>query len=356
MPEIKSTKQTLISPRLSAEWEPHVATWIGWPHNKSDWPGKFTAIPLVYAEIVKHLSRSEKVNILVQSKDHKLKAEKILSKSDTDLNNVKFFIKKTNRGWLRDSGPFFVKEKDKTTIIDFKFNAWAKYDDYKLDDKIPNFISKRLKLEKIIAEYNGKQIILEGGSIEVNGKGSVITTEECLLDQYSQVRNPGFTKQDYFQIFKKYFGITNVIWLGKGIVGDDTHGHVDDICKFVNEDTVVIAQEKNPADGNYNPLNENRERLQNGTIQNRTRLNVVDLPMPSPIFYKGQRLPANYANFYISNSAVLVPTFNDTKDSITLEILAELFDDREVVGIYCGDLIWGLGAIHCLTKEQPSLF
>jgi agmatine deiminase len=170
------------------------------------------------------------------------------------------------------------------------------------------------------------------------------------------VRNLGLTKQDYFQIFKTYFGITNVIWLGKGIVGDDTHGHVDDICKFVNEYTVVIAQEKNPADENYNSLNENRERLQNVTIQNRTRLNIVNLPMPSPLYYKGQKLPASYANFYVSNSAVLVPTFNDTNDSIALGILSELFNAREVVGIYCGDLIWGLGAIHCLTKEQPSPF
>jgi agmatine deiminase len=354
MTGIKSTNQTLISPRLPAEWEPHEATWIGWPHNKSDWPGKFSAIQTVYAEIVKHLSRSEKVHILVQSKDHKLKAEKILNRTDTVLNNVKFFIKKTNRGWLCDSGPFFVKEQDKISAIDFKFNAWVKYDDYKLDDKIPQFISKKLKLKSIVAKYNGKQVVLEGGAIDSNGKGTLITTEECLLDQSLQVRNPGFTKQDYFKILKNYFGISNLIWLGKGIVGDDTHGHIDDICRFVNDDTIVIAQEKNPADENYKLLNENKERLQNITLQNRARLNVIDLPLPSPIYYKGQRLPASYANFYISNSAVLVPTFNDSKDSNALGILSKLFDDRKVVGIDCSDLIWGLGAIHCLTKEQPS--
>jgi agmatine deiminase len=356
MAEIKSTKQTLISPRLPAEWEPHEATWIGWPHNKSDWPGKFSAIPNVYAEFIKHLSKSEKVHILVQSKDHKIKAEKILKRTAVDFTNIKFFTKKTNRGWLRDSGPFFVKEKDKNVAVDFIFNAWAKYDDYKLDDKIPQFISKRLKLERIDAEYDGKQVVLEGGAIDVNGRGTLITTEECLLDQNLQVRNPGFTKQDYFYIFKKYFGITNVIWLGKGIIGDDTHGHIDDICRFINDDTVVIAHEKNPADENYNPLNENKERLQNVTIQNQSRLDVVELPMPSPIYYKGQRMPASYANFYISNSAVLVPTFNDTNDSLTLGILSELFNDREVIGIDCSDLIWGLGAIHCLTKEQPAAF
>jgi agmatine deiminase len=310
----------------------------------------------VYAEIVKYLSRSEKVHILIQSKEHKLRAEKVLNSSDVNLKNVKYFIKKTNRGWLRDSGPFFVKGNDKDSVIDFKFNAWAKYDDYKLDDKIPQFISNRLKLERFTAEYNGKQVVLEGGSIDVNGKGILITTEECLVDQDIQVRNPELTKQDYFQIFKKYFGINKVIWLGKGIVGDDTHGHVDDICRFVNDDTVVIAQEKNSSDDNYKTLNENRERLQNITIQNGARLNIVDLPMPSKIIYKGERLPASYANFYISNNAVLVPIFNDAKDNIALGILSELFNDRKVVGIHCGDLIWGLGAIHCLTKEQPTAF
>ena len=310
----------------------------------------------MYAEIVKYLSRSEKVHILIQSKEHKLRAEKVLKSSDVNLKNVKYFIKKTNRGWLRDSGPFIVKGNDKDYVIDFKFNAWAKYDDYKLDDKIPQFISNRLKLKRFTAEYNGKQVVLEGGSIDVNGKGILITTEECLVDQDIQVRNPELTKQDYFQIFKKYFGINKVIWLGKGIVGDDTHGHVDDICRFVNDDTVVVAHEKNSSDDNYKTLNENRERLQNITIQNGARLNIVDLPMPSKIIYKGERLPASYLNFYISNNAVLVPIFNDAKDNIALGILSELFNDRKVVGIHCGDLIWGLGAIHCLTKEQPTAF
>ena len=357
MSEIKKTNSVLLSPRLPAEWESHNTTWIGWPHNKDDWPGKFSVVPFVYTEIVKHLSRSEKVNILIQSTQHRLKAEKILGDSDVDLINVEFLIKKTNRGWIRDSGPFYVKEKDNISIVNFKFNAWAKYDDYKLDDNIPRFISNKLNLKRIIAEYNDKQVVLEGGAIDVNGKGTLITTEECLLDQNTQTRNPGFTKQDYFQIFKKYFGITNVVWLGKGINGDDTHGHVDAICRFVRDDTVVNVQESHLAgssDENHYTLNENRERLQNVKIQNGSSLNVVDLPMPSPIFYKGQRLPASYANFYISNSIVLVPTFNDTSDKIVLGILAELFSNREVVGIYCGDLIWGLGAIHCLTKEQPA--
>ena len=341
--------------RLPPEWSPHEATWIGWPYNKSDWPGKFSPIPYVYAEIVKYISRGEKVRIFVQSKEHKLKAEKVLKDCDVSLSNVEFYIKKTDRGWLRDSGPMFVKEGKQIVAVDFKFNAWAKYDNYKLDDKIPQFISEKLKLKKVIAEYKGKQVVLEGGAIDTNGKGTLITTEECFLDEKIQTRNPGFTKSDYFEIFKKYFGGTNVIWLGKGIVGDDTHGHVDDLCRFVNENTVVLVSEENPKDENYKLLNENMERLQNLHLPNGSKLNVVPLPMPSPQLFKGQRLPASYANFYISNYAVLVPTFNDPNDKIALGMLSELFPDRNVIGIHSVDLVWGLGTLHCLTKEQPAI-
>ncbi len=341
--------------KLQPEWSPHEATWIGWPYNKSDWPGKFSPIPYVYAEIVKYISHAEKVRIFVQSKEHRLKAEKVLKDCDVSLLNVEFFIKKTDRGWLRDSGPMFVKETNEIVALDFKFNAWAKYDDYKLDDKIPSFISNKLNLKKVIAEHKGKQVVLEGGSIDVNGKGTLITTEECLLDEKIQIRNPGFTKQNYFEVFTKYFGVSNVIWLGEGIIGDDTHGHVDDVCRFVNENTVVLVEEKNFSDENYNLLNENRERLQNISLQNGSKLNVVSLPMPSPQIFKRQRLPASYANFYISNYAVLVPTFNDTNDRIALGILSELFPDRKVIGIHSVDLVWGLGTLHCLTKEQPSI-
>ena len=340
--------------KLPAEWEPHVATWVGWPHNKSDWPGKFSVVPFVYAEIVKQISRGEKIRIIVESKEHQKKAEKVLNDADVDLSNIEFFIKKTNRGWLRDSGPFFVKSKDDINAVEFKFNAWAKYDDYKLDDKIPQFISKKSNLEKITALQKEKAVVLEGGAVDINGKGTLITTEECLLDTQIQVRNPGFTKQDYFEVFRNYLGITNVIWLGKGIAGDDTHGHVDDLCRFVNEDTVVLVQEENSSDENYHLLKENKERLQNLNLPNGKRLNVIDLPIPSPIIFKGQRLPASYANFYISNYAVLVPTFNDPNDRIAIGILSELFHDRKVVGVHSIDLIWGLGAIHCLTKEQPG--
>ena len=342
--------------KLLAEWEPHEATWIGWPHNKNDWPGKFSAIPFVYTEIVKQISRGETVRVIVESKDHKKKAEKVLKDADVDFSNIEFFIKKTNRGWLRDSGPFFVKNKNELAAVDFKFNAWAKYDDYKLDDKIPQFISNKFNLNKVTAQQNEKAVVLEGGAVDVNGRGTLITTEECLLDQQVQVRNPGFTKHDYFEVFKNYLGITNVIWLGRGIAGDDTHGHVDDVCRFVNEDTVVLVQESRQggtSDENYHLLKENRERLQNLTLPNGKSLNVIDLPMPSPQVFRGQQLPASYANFYISNYAVLVPTFNDPNDRIALGILSELFPGRKVVGIHSVDLVWGLGTIHCLTKEQP---
>ena len=340
--------------RLPSEWSPHEATWIGWPYNKSDWPGKFSPIPYVYAEIVKYISRGEKVRIFVQSKDHRLKAQKVLKDCDVSLSNVEFYIKKTDRGWLRDSGPMFVKDGKETVAVDFKFNAWAKYDDYKLDDKIPSFISQKLNLKRIVAEHNGKQVVLEGGAIDTNGKGTLITTKECLLDEKVQTRNPGFTKQDYFEVFKKYFGVSNVIWLGKGIVGDDTHGHVDDLCRFVSDDTAVLVSEENSSDENYYLLKENNERLQNIFLPNGTKLNVVPLPMPSPQIFKGQRLPASYANLYISNYAVLVPTFNDPNDRIALGILSELFPDRKVIGIHSVDLVWGLGTLHCLTKEQPT--
>ena len=339
---------------LLPEWSPHEATWIGWPYNKSDWPGKFSSIPWVYAEIVKYISHGENVRIFVHSKEEKQKAEKVLKSVGVDFNNVEFFIKKNDRGWLRDSGPMFVKSGEEIIAVDFKFNAWAKYDDYKLDDKIPQIISEKLNLKSIICEYNGQQVVLEGGSVDTNGRGTLITTEECLLDEKIQTRNPGFTKSDYYSVFNKYLGISNVIWLGKGIVGDDTHGHVDDLCRFVNYNTVVLVQEENSSDENYSLLKENKERLQNITLVNGEKLNVVNLPMPSPVIFKDQRLPASYANFYISNYAVLVPTFNDPNDGIALGILSELFSDRKVIGIHSVDLVWGLGTLHCLTKEQPS--
>lgn len=339
--------------RIPAEFENHEATWIGWPNNKEDWPGKFQPIPWVYGEIVKYISRGEKVRIIVQSKSHQKKADNVLKSVNAEMSNIEFFKLETDRNWLRDAGPQFVKnENGETVVIQFKFNAWAKYDNYKLDAKIPKMICRELNLERVKAEHKNREVVLEGGSIDYNGSGTLITTEECLMDDKVQVRNKGFSKKDYEEVFNKYLGVTNTIWLGKGIAGDDTHGHVDDITRFINRNTVVTVIEDNPNDANYNNLMENRERLFGARLEDGTKLNVVELPLPTPVIFKGERLPASYANFYISNYAVLVPTFNDPKDRIALGILSELFNDRPVIGIHAVDLVWGLGTLHCLTHEQ----
>ena len=342
--------------RVPAEWEKHDATWLGWPHNKEDWPGKFTPITWVYAEIVKYISRGEKVRIIVESKQHKEIAIKILKAANINFDNVEFFILKTNRGWTRDSGPIFIKESNnKLSAVNFKFNGWAKYSNYKKDEKLPEFISKKFKLKKILPVYNSRHVVLEGGSIDTNGKGTLITTEECLIDDKIQVRNPSFTKKDYEELFKKYLGISTVIWLGKGIAGDDTHGHVDDLCRFVDSNTLLLVQEENPEDENYSRLKENKERLEEIKLETGSKPEIISLPMPSPVIFKGQRLPASYANFYFSNYAVLVPTFNDPQDRIALGIISELINDRPAIGIHAADLVWGLGTIHCLTHEQPAI-
>lgn len=341
---------------MPPEWSTHGATWLGWPHNKSDWPGKFSAIPWVYGEITRYISRGEKVRILVEDKEHQKKAERILKSVDANLENIEFYKLRTNRGWVRDSGPAFVKdEKGNISCIHFKFNGWAKYANYKKDEKLPKFISEKFNLKRIKVEAQKRHVILEGGSIDTNGSGSLITTEECLMADEIQVRNPGFTKKDYEEVFNKYLGITNTIWLRKGIAGDDTHGHVDDLCRFVNKNTVVLVQEVNSKDDNYKILKENKERLQDTKLEDGTSLNIVELPIPSPVFFKGERLPASYANFYFSNYALLVPTFNDTNDKKALGILSELVTDRPVIGIHSVDLVWGLGTLHCLTHEQPML-
>lgn len=340
--------------RFPAEWEPHAATWLGWPHNKKDWPGKFGPIPWVYGEIVKNISRGEKVRIVIEDRDHQEKAEKILRQISVDLNKIEFYKLKTNRGWMRDISPTFVKSgNNDLAAVNFRFDGWAKYKNYKKDEKFPEYISEKLKIQKIYAEYKARHIVLEGGSIDTNGSGTLITTEECLLDDKLQVRNPGFTKNDYEEIFRTYLGITNTIWLGKGIAGDDTHGHTDDLCRFVNKNTVVLVQEKNKSDENYFNLKENEEKLRGARLEDGSSLNIVLLPMPSPVIFKGERLPASYANFYISNYAILVPTFNDPSDYIALGIISELITDRPVIGIHSVDLVWGLGTLHCLTHEQP---
>lgn len=342
--------------RMPAEWERHEATWLGWPHNRTDWPGKIAPIPWVYGEIVRKISVGETVRIFVNAKT-KAQATRILTRIDVDLSRIEFLNFPTNRGWTRDSGPIFVKrheEPSEIAIVHFGFNAWAKYPDWKKDVLIPERAAKKFKTRLLPAMIGGKKFILEGGSIDVNGRGTLLTTEECLLDPTVQVRNPGFGKAEIEKALQDSLGVTNIVWLNKGIAGDDTHGHVDDLCRFVNPRTVVLCQESNSSDANYRPLQENRERLEGVKLEDGSNIQVVPLPMPAPLYLDGQRLPASYANFYICNAGVLVPTFNDPNDRMALGVLSELIADRPVIGIHAVDLVWGLGTLHCLTQQQPA--
>jgi len=329
---------------MPAEWERHHATWIGWPHNKSDWPGRFGPIPWVYTEIVRKLAPAEMVRILVNSSAHEGTARRALTSAGVSVDRVEFFRFPTNRGWTRDFGALFARRSGSSgelAIARFRFNAWAKYPDWKKDDRIPERVAARLKVPLVRARAGSRDVVLEGGSIDVNGRGSLLTTEECLLDPAVQVRNPGLSRSGLEAVLRDYLGATNVLWLGRGIAGDDTHGHVDDVCRFVNPGTVVLCRESDPRDANYRPLAENRERLEGMRLEDGSKIDVVDLPMPAPLHFAGQRLPASYANFYIANAAVLVPTFNDPNDRVALGILAELIRDRPVVGVHAVDLVWG---------------
>jgi len=351
---------------MPAEWEPHASTWLAWPHYRGDWPGKFEPIPWVYAEIIRHLGRHEPIDLIVNSAASEKQARKVLSKVNALNKNVHFHRWPTNRVWTRDSGCTFVVDTlvdagdspapsglgASLTAITWRFNAWAKYPNYQHDEKIGSRMAKAADAEEIRPMHGKSRIVLEGGSIDVNGRGTLLTTEECLLSK-TQQRNPKMSRNDYEQLFSDFLGISNVIWLNSGIAGDDTHGHVDDITRFVSPDTVVTAIENDPDDPNYEPLRENIRRLRTATDQDGQPIAIVELPMPGPVFFEKRRLPASYANFYIANGIVLVPVFNDPNDRVALDILADLFPDREVVGIYSGDLIWGFGAMHCMTQQQP---
>ena len=328
---------------MPAEWEPHEATWIAWPHNREDWPGRFAPIPWVYAEIVRKLSRVEGVRILVKNATLEAHARRILRKVGAQMESVEFIECPTNRVWTRDYCPLFVKNRrGELGLTGWRFNAWAKYDDWQLDAAVPAKLAKHLKLPMWKPE-----MVLEGGSIDPNGAGLLLTTEECLLSPI-QERNPGMTREEVEQRLTDYLGLTRVIWLPNGIAGDDTHGHVDDLARFVGPETVVVAYEEDRSDANYAPLKENV------AILRAAGLRVVKLPMPRPLIFAGQRLPASYANFYIANGLVLAPTFNDANDRVALATLARVFPNREVVGINCTELIWGLGALHCMTQQQPA--
>jgi agmatine deiminase len=347
---------------MPAEWEPHEATWLAWPHERTDWPGKFAPIPWVYADIVRHLTRVERVRVLTQNREEERAARRILQKSGANLGAVDFFVAPTNRGWTRDFGAIFVKgcgAAGAGSVADagvaatkWRFNAWAKYDDWRKDNAAMKRVLPKLKLPVWEPQYGGRPIVLEGGSIDVNGLGSLLTTEECLLSPV-QARNPGCQRADLEEIFRDYLGVTNVLWLGRGIAGDDTHGHVDDLARFVNPSTVVTVVESDRSDPNYEPLQENLASLRQMKDQDGHPLRIETLPMPQPVYFDGQRLPASYANFYIANKMVLVPTFSDPSDRAALNTLATLFPDREVIGIASRDLVLGLGTLHCMTQQQP---
>jgi agmatine deiminase len=349
---------------MPAEWERHEATWLAWPHNPEDWPGKFQAIPWIYAEIVRLLSQRELVHILVNDAKAEDRARGILGRAGAHLDRVSFHLWPTNRVWTRDSGPVFIRKagvrnaEGHVGVTDWRFNAWAKYSDWQLDDQVPGRVAGLLGLpewQPSVELANGlkQRLVLEGGSIDANGAGILLTTEECLLSEV-QERNPGVSREKMEQAFSDYLGISQVIWLGRGIAGDDTHGHVDDISRFVGLETIVTAVEPNRGDPNHEPLAENLARLKAARTLDGKQFDLAELPLPRPVVFRGQRLPASYANFYIANGLVLVPIFHDPNDRVALNILAEVFPGREVIGIHGVDLVWGLGTLHCMTQQQPA--
>ncbi|MCZ2080139.1 MAG: agmatine deiminase family protein [Bryobacteraceae bacterium] len=340
--------------RMPAEWELHEATWIAWPHERSDWPGKFAPVPWIYCDIVRHLARFEKVRILIASEKAEWQASRMLERSGANLDAVEFLRFETDRSWCRDYCPIFVKNRaGDVAITDWRFNGWAKYDNWTRDDQAPEAIAEKLGMTLFQPVSKGRRVVLEGGSIDVNGAGLLLTTEECLLSEV-QSRNPGTGRAGMERILTAHLGIRKVLWLKNGIAGDDTHGHVDDLARFVNPTTVVAVSENNREDANYANLRENLELLRGMKDEEGRPLKIIKLPMPAPVWFDGQRLPASYANFYIANGIVLVPVFNDPNDRIALNTLARLFPDREVTGIYSRDLVLGLGTLHCLTQQQPA--
>jgi agmatine deiminase len=340
--------------RMPAEWEPHEATWLAWPHEVSDWPGKFATIQWVYGEIVRHLSTIEKVRILVQNADAEQKARRVLKKTGAQMAAVEFFHLQTDRSWTRDYCPIFVRQADGLrAILNWRFNGWAKYPNCTNDDAVTAPLAEKLNLPLWTPVCDGKHVVLEGGSIDVNGAGSILTTEECLLSDV-QARNPELTREQIEKVFHQYLGAEKTLWLRNGIAGDDTHGHVDDLARFTDAWSIVIAQEPDTSDVNFAPLAENLALLREMRDQNGEPFRIEPLPMPAPVYFDGQRLPASYANFYVANHMVLVPTFNDPNDRVALNKLAEMFPARKVVGIAATDLVLGLGTLHCMTQQQPA--
>ena len=347
--------------RMPAEWERHRATWLVWPHNRADWEVKTAAVEWCYAEIVRQLIGGERVAIVVQDAAAERRARRVLERSGVDLQHVETYRVRTDRSWIRDSGPIFIVrdqpgEQRDIALTDWKFNGWSRYRKWQRDDGLPSRVAETLGLRRFpVQSRQGREVhpvVLEGGSIDVNGRGLLLTTEECLLSSV-QARNPHLDRDEIECILERALGIRRVLWLSAGIAGDDTHGHVDDVARFVSPGTVAVAAEQNRSDANYEPLRENRLRLRSMRDLRGRPLRIVPIPMPRPVYFEGERLPASYLNFYISNRRVLVPTFNDSSDRVALSRLARLFPTRQVVGIHAVDLILGLGAIHCVTQQEP---
>jgi agmatine deiminase len=337
--------------RMPAEWEPHAATWLAWPHKEDSWPGNFGPIPAVWVEMVRALEPHERVKILVNDAAAAATVRQLLAAAAVSDRNVSLHVIATNDAWVRDHGPTFitrrVDSRTELAAVKWRYNAWGgKYPPWDLDDAVAEKVGAQLGVPVF-----RPGIILEGGSIDVNGKGTLLTTEACLLNPN---RNPHLSRSRIEQYLQDHLSVRHILWLGEGIVGDDTDGHIDDLARFVDPCTVVTVLETNPQDENFEPLRANYERLLDMTDQDGSRLRVVTLPMPRPVLYDGHRLPASYANFYIANGAVLVPTFNDPHDATALRTLTELFPQRRVVGIHATEMVWGLGAMHCVTQQQPA--
>jgi agmatine deiminase len=342
---------------MPAEWEPHRATWISWPHHEPDWPGKIGPIPWVYAEIARVIAAHEPVEIICHNEDVMESARLALDAHAVRADRCALHVVPTDRVWLRDSAPSSAIDRaGRVWLVNWGFNAWAKYPNWQQDAQVGVAIARLTGLPRVEPRRadTGGRVVLEGGGIEVNGQGLMLVTEEWLLSDV-QVRNPGLQREDYERIFADWLGTRRTIWLGEGCVGDDTHGHIDDIARFVAPDTIVLAVEPDPADENHSRSMDNLRRLELASDdQSVGPLRVVTLPFPRPVVMNGERLPASYANFYIVNGAVLVPTFNDPNDRVALNTLAELMPRHQVIGIHAVDLVWGLGTLHCLTQQEPA--
>lgn len=337
--------------RFPAEWEPHQATWLSWPHNKESWPGKIDRIYSIYAHFIGLLSYREDVHVNVNDSEMEIFARSWIEMADPRIENIHFHRFKTNDAWCRDHGPAFVINPElqhPKAVVDWGYNAWGnKYPPYHDDNRIPEQVAECLGLPRF-----NPGIIMEGGSIEVNGKGTLLTSEACLLNPN---RNPDLNQSDIERYLKDYYGQEQILWLGDGIVGDDTDGHIDDITRFIDKDKVLTAVEPRESDPNHTILAENLERLKGMRLLDGSSLEIVELPMPEPVVYQGQRLPASYANFYIANQLVIVPTYRCEQDAKALGIISDCFPDREVCGLDSTDIIWGLGSFHCLSQQEPAV-